>query len=158
MFSSACLTLLRRRRGCQGASGGGAGDRLTSPVFCTSARQARKTMACPTLYSWKMTQSKIAVVTGAGSGIGRAVSLALHGAGYSVVLAGRRAAELDKTVAGQAGMLAVPTDVGNPEQVRALFAKTKEALGRLDLLFNNAGIRPPGIPMEDLTYKQWRAV
>src|SRR5258708_20011814 len=130
MFSSACLTLLRRRRGCQGASGGGAGDRLTSPVFCTSARQARKTMACPTLYSWKMTQSKIAVVTGAGSGIGRAVSLALHGAGYSVVLAGPRAAELDKTVTGQAGMLALPTHVSHPQPVPALFPQTKEPYTR----------------------------
>jgi len=86
------------------------------------------------------------------------VALALNGAGYSVVLAGRRAAELEKTANGQPGMLAVPTDVGKPEQVRALFAKTKEAFGRLDLLFNNAGMGAPGVAMEDLTYEQWSAV
>ena len=108
------------------------------------------------------TNSRIALVTGAGSGIGRAVSLALQGAGYSVVLAGRRAAELERTAAvaraGGGQMLAVPTDVGNPGAVRALFARTKEAFGRLDLLFNNAGIGAPGIPMEDLSYEQWNTV
>ena len=101
-------------------------------------------------------------MTGAGSGIGRAVSLALQGAGYSVVLAGRRGAELERTaaMARAAGgeMLAVPTDIGNPEAVRALFARTKEAFGRLDLLFNNAGMGAPAIPMEDLSYEQWNAV
>lgn len=109
-----------------------------------------------------MGDSRIALVTGAGSGIGRAVSVALQGAGYSVVLAGRRAAELERTAAmAQAGggeMLVVPADVGNPEAVRALFARTKEAFGRLDLLFNNAGIGAPVIPMEDLSYEQWCAV
>jgi len=79
-----------------------------------------------------------------------------------VVLAGRRAAELQKTatLASPAGgrMLAVPTDVGRPEAVRALFAKTHETFGRLDLLFNNAGISAPGVPMEDLTYEQWTSV
>jgi len=109
-----------------------------------------------------MTMPKIAVVTGAGSGIGRAVALALQGAGYSVVLAGRRAAELEATAAAVQAtgseMLAVPTDVAVPEAVRALFAKAKDAFGRLDLLFNNAGINAPGIPMEDLTYEQWNAV
>ena len=109
-----------------------------------------------------MPDNKIALVTGAGSGIGRAVSLALQAAGYSVVLAGRRAAELARTAAmahADGGrMLAVPTDVGDPEAVRALFARTKEASGRLDLLFNNAGAGAPGIPMEDLTYQQWIAV
>jgi NAD(P)-dependent dehydrogenase (short-subunit alcohol dehydrogenase family) len=100
---------------------------------------------------------KVALVTGAGSGIGRAASLALHAAGYSVVLAGRRAAELERTAAS-ARMLAVPTDIGQPDEVRALFARTKEAFGRLDVLFNNAGIGAPGIPMEDLTYEQWSAV
>ena len=108
------------------------------------------------------THNRIALVTGAGSGIGRAVSLALQGAGYSVVLAGRRAAELERTAAmaraGGGQMLAVPTDVGNPDAVRALFARTKEAFGRLDLLFNNAGIGAPGIPMEDLSYEQWNTV
>jgi len=105
---------------------------------------------------------KIALVTGAGSGIGRAVSLALQGAGYSVVLAGRRAAKLDETAAlaspSGGSMLAVPTDVGNPQSVDALFARTRESFGRLDLLFNNAGSGTPAIPMEDLTYEQWSAV
>src|SRR5579871_6006656 len=105
---------------------------------------------------------KIALVTGAGSGIGRAASLALQGAGYSVVLAGRRAAQLEKTaaMANPAGgrMLAVVTDVGKPDSVHALFATTREAFGRLDVLFNNAGIGRPAIPMEDLTYEQWSAV
>jgi len=100
---------------------------------------------------------KVALVTGAGSGIGRAASLALHAAGYSVVLAGRRAAELERTAVSDR-MLPVPTDIGQPDQVRALFARTKEAFGRLDVLFNNAGISAPGIPMEDLTYEQWSAV
>ena len=105
---------------------------------------------------------KIALVTGAGSGIGRAVSLALQGAGYSVVLAGRRAAELERTAAlaksSGGKMLAVPTDVSQPDSVQALFAKGKETFGRLDVLFNNAGISAPGIPMEDLTFEQWSAV
>ena len=105
---------------------------------------------------------KVALVTGAGSGIGRAVSLALQENGWAVVLAGRRAAELEKTAAqarpSDARMLVVPTDVGKPEAVRALFEKTKEAFVRLDLLFNNAGSGAPGIPMEDLTFDQWKAV
>src|SRR6516165_9236763 len=106
--------------------------------------------------------TKVALVTGAGSGIGQAVSLALQADGYSVVLAGRRAAELQKTatLASPAGgrMLAVPTDVGRPEAVRALFAKTHETFGRLDLLFNNAGASAPGVPMEDLSFEQWTSV
>ena len=106
--------------------------------------------------------SKIALVTGAGSGIGRAVSLTLQRAGYSVVLAGRRAAELDRTAsladAGGGPMLAVPTDVSRPDAVRALFAAAKEKFGRLDVLFNNAGMGTPAVPMEDLTYEQWTAV
>jgi NAD(P)-dependent dehydrogenase (short-subunit alcohol dehydrogenase family) len=109
-----------------------------------------------------MTNIKVALVTGAGSGIGRAVSLALQSAGYSVVLAGRRAAELEKTAAlGQASlgkMLPVPTDISNPESVRALFAKIKQTFGRLDLLFNNAGTGAPAIPMEDLSFEQWSTV
>jgi len=105
---------------------------------------------------------KIALVTGAGSGIGRAVSLALQGAGYAVVLAGRRAAELERT-AGLAqpdagAMLPIPTDVSDPAAVRALFSKTAETFGRLDLLFNNAGKSAPAIPMEDLTFAQWSQV
>jgi NAD(P)-dependent dehydrogenase (short-subunit alcohol dehydrogenase family) len=106
--------------------------------------------------------SRIAIVTGAGSGIGRAVSLALNSAGYSVVLAGRRAAELQGTAAlserRDASMLVVPTDITQPEAVAALFARTREAFGRLDVLFNNAGASTPGIPTEELTPEQWSAV
>jgi NAD(P)-dependent dehydrogenase (short-subunit alcohol dehydrogenase family) len=105
---------------------------------------------------------KVAFVTGAGSGIGRAVSLAFQSAGYSVVLAGRRLAELEKTrslaASGDGKMLAVPTDVSRPDSVQAAFAKTKEAFGRLDVLFNNAGITAPGVPLEDLAYEHWTAV
>ena len=106
--------------------------------------------------------SKVAIVTGAGSNIGQRTSIALLQAGYSVVLAGRRVETLESTVAeaGEAGSrtLVVPTDVTEPASIRALFAKTKETFGRLDLLFNNAGIGAPGIPLEDLTYEQWKAV
>jgi len=101
--------------------------------------------------------SKVAIVTGAGSGIGRAASMALDAAGFQVVLAGRQAAQLEQT-ASSSKMLVVPTDVGNPDSVRTLFAKTKEAFGRLDVLFNNAGIGAPGVPMEELTYEQWNSV
>jgi NAD(P)-dependent dehydrogenase (short-subunit alcohol dehydrogenase family) len=104
-----------------------------------------------------MDSAKVALVTGAGSGIGRAASIALHSAGYQVVLAGRRAAQLEQT-ADSTRMLVVPTDVGKPDSVRALFARIKDVFGRLDLLFNNAGIGAPGVPMEDLTYEQWNAV
>jgi len=107
-------------------------------------------------------QRKVAMITGAGSGIGRAAALGLQSAGYSTVLAGRRVAELERTaaLAGTTGSdsLVVPTDVSRPNDVRALFRRTKEAFGRLDLLFNNAGINVPGIPMEDLSYEQWCAV
>jgi NAD(P)-dependent dehydrogenase (short-subunit alcohol dehydrogenase family) len=100
------------------------------------------------------------MVTGAGSGIGRAVALALAGEGYAVVLAGRRAAALDETaaLAPAATFLAVPTDVSDPAAVAALFAQTKQRFGRLDLLFNNAGTGAPPLPMEDLTVAQWQAV
>ena len=104
-----------------------------------------------------MDSAKVALVTGAGSGIGRAASLALHSAGYHVVLAGRRAAQLEQT-ADSTPMLVVPTDVGKPDSVRALFARTKDVFGRLDVLFNNAGIGAPGVPMEELTYEQWTTV
>src|SRR5262245_57693403 len=108
-----------------------------------------------------MPRGKVALVTGAGSGIGRAVSLALQGGGYEVVLAGRRSAELEKTASlgdrSDRRMVAVPTDVGRPDQVRSLFARVKETFGRLDVLFNNAGIGAPAIPMEDLTFEQWTA-
>jgi NAD(P)-dependent dehydrogenase (short-subunit alcohol dehydrogenase family) len=106
--------------------------------------------------------NKVALVTGAGSGIGRATSLALQGAGYSVVLAGRRKDELEKTAAAAADpggrMLPVPVDISQPEAVKALFDKTEAEFGRLDLLFNNAGMGAPAIPMEDLSYEQWSAV
>jgi NAD(P)-dependent dehydrogenase (short-subunit alcohol dehydrogenase family) len=112
--------------------------------------------------SEKLSSDRIALVTGAGSGIGRAVSVALQSAGYSVVLAGRRAERLEKTAAmgspGGGKMLAVSTDVSQPESVQALFRRTQEAFGRLDVLFNNAGKGAPGIPMEDLTFEQWKAV
>jgi NAD(P)-dependent dehydrogenase (short-subunit alcohol dehydrogenase family) len=105
---------------------------------------------------------KIALVTGAGSGIGKTTALALLHEGYTVVLAGRRAEALQDTVARAgadgARALAVPTDVTDPQAVRALFEKTKERFGRLDLLFNNAGLSAPAVPLEDLTFEQWRAV
>jgi NAD(P)-dependent dehydrogenase (short-subunit alcohol dehydrogenase family) len=105
---------------------------------------------------------KIAMVTGAGSGIGRAVSVALQNAGYSVVLAGRRAASLQGTagMASPAGgtMLVAPSDVSDPASVKALFAATKSTFGRLDVLFNNAGCNAPAIPMEELTFEQWSRV
>jgi NAD(P)-dependent dehydrogenase (short-subunit alcohol dehydrogenase family) len=104
--------------------------------------------------------NKVAIVTGAGSGIGKTVALALLKDGYRVALAGRRKDPLEQTVkeAGSAGALAlvVPADVSNPESVRALFAKTREVFGRLDLLFNNAGVFPPGVPLEDLSFEQWK--
>jgi NAD(P)-dependent dehydrogenase (short-subunit alcohol dehydrogenase family) len=107
-------------------------------------------------------ENKIALVTGAGSGIGRAVSLTLQKAGYSVVLAGRRTAELESTAAsvepGGGRMLVVPADVSKPDSVRALFGAARNAFGRLDLLFNNAGVGAPGVPMENLTWDQWNAV
>jgi len=105
--------------------------------------------------------NKVAIVTGAGTGIGKAASMALLKDGYRVALAGRRKEPLEKAVAESgagARALAVPTDVSDPQSVRALFAKTKDAFGRLDVLFNNAGIGAPGVPMEDLTFEQWKAV
>ncbi len=104
---------------------------------------------------------KVAVVTGAGTGIGKAAALALLKEGYCVVLVGRRAELLEKTAAeagAGARAVTVPTDVSNPESVRRLFQKTKETFGRVDLLFNNAGVNVPGIPFEDLTYEQWKSV
>jgi NAD(P)-dependent dehydrogenase (short-subunit alcohol dehydrogenase family) len=105
---------------------------------------------------------RVALVTGAGSGIGRAVSLALQAAGYSVVLAGRRAAELESTrasaVPSGGKMVAVPTDVSKQESVRALFARVGDVFGRLDVLFNNAGSSAKAVPLEDLSLDQWNAV
>jgi NAD(P)-dependent dehydrogenase (short-subunit alcohol dehydrogenase family) len=104
----------------------------------------------------------IAIVTGAGSGIGKAVALALCREGYAVVLAGRRkerleAAALEAKSSGSRALV-VPTDVGDPASVRTLFARTQEAFGRLDLLFNNAGTGAPPVPLEDLTWEQWKTV
>ena len=107
------------------------------------------------------TPNKVAVVTGAGTGIGKAAALALLKAGYSVTLAGRRGEPLQQTVT-ESGMaaraLAVPTDVSDPASVRALFAKTKAKFGRVDVLFNNAGTNAPGIAFEDLSFEKWKSV
>jgi NAD(P)-dependent dehydrogenase (short-subunit alcohol dehydrogenase family) len=105
---------------------------------------------------------KVAIITGAGSGIGRGAALALQGAGYAVALAGRRTAELEQT-AGMAErnggpMLPIPTDVRDPGSIRALFSRTQGEFGRLDVLFNNAGVNAPPVPMEDLTFEQWNEV
>ncbi|HZR01661.1 MAG TPA: SDR family oxidoreductase [Burkholderiales bacterium] len=107
-------------------------------------------------------QKRVALVTGAGSGIGKASALALLRAGYHVVFAGRHEDKLKQAIseAGDAASRALPVqaDVTNPESVKALFAKTKQVFGRLDVLFNNAGIGAPGVPMEQLTYEQWKQV
>ena len=106
------------------------------------------------------TQLKIAVVTGAGSGIGKAVALGFLQEGYGVVLAGRRADMLTGTVrdAGAAGAraLTVPTDISDPQAVRSLFRATGERFGRLDVLFNNAGVAVRGAPLEELTAEEWK--
>ena len=108
-----------------------------------------------------MPTNKVAIVTGASTGIGKAVALALLKEGYSVALAARRQEMLDEAVresgAGKRA-LAVVTDVSKPESIKALFAKVKETFGRLDVLFNNAGMGAPAIPMEDLTLEQWQNV
>src|SRR5262245_622812 len=103
---------------------------------------------------------KVALVTGAGTGIGRAVVLGLARDGFAVVLAGRRKDLLESVAkeAGNAPTLTVPTDVSNPDAIRALFAKTKDSFGRLDLLFNNAGIGAPAVPLEELPYETWKKV
>jgi NAD(P)-dependent dehydrogenase (short-subunit alcohol dehydrogenase family) len=103
--------------------------------------------------------NRIALVTGAGSGIGRQVAVALLREGYAVVLAGRRKDALEATAAeGKGRSLVVPTDISDPAAVRALFAKAKETFGRLDLLFNNAGTNAPPVPFEELTVEQWKTV
>ena len=108
------------------------------------------------------TSQKVALVTGAGTGVGRAAALALMQAGYAAVLAGRRREPLEAVAnegkAKGAQPLVVPTDVRDPASIRALFAKTKETFGRLDVLFNNAGIGAPPVPFEELSTEKWREV
>jgi NAD(P)-dependent dehydrogenase (short-subunit alcohol dehydrogenase family) len=105
---------------------------------------------------------RVALITGAGTGVGRAAALALAREGYAVVLAGRRKEPLDEVAkeieALGSKALAVPTDIGDPASVDALFAKTKETFGRLDVLFNNAGIGAPAMPLEELPFERWQAV
>jgi NAD(P)-dependent dehydrogenase (short-subunit alcohol dehydrogenase family) len=109
-----------------------------------------------------MTQSLTAFVTGAGSGIGRAAALTLQADGFSVVLAGRRKAQLEETATLKAAnggrILVVATDVSDPDSVEAAFLKAKEAFGRIDLLFNNAGIDAPVKPIDELAVEEWKAV
>jgi NAD(P)-dependent dehydrogenase (short-subunit alcohol dehydrogenase family) len=106
-----------------------------------------------------MPQAKIALVTGAGSGIGRAVAVALADNGYAVALAGRRVPELEQTAALTTGVtIVVPADVSDPQSVAALFERIRTEFGRLDLLFNNAGMGAPAVPMDELTVDQWTKV
>lgn len=108
-----------------------------------------------------MNHSKVAIVTGAGSGIGKAAALALLHDGWKVVLAGRRIEPLNDLLQSSAhadNCLVVPTDVANPDSVKALFTKTVATLGRVDLLFNNAGVSAPPLPLEELSIEQWRQV
>jgi NAD(P)-dependent dehydrogenase (short-subunit alcohol dehydrogenase family) len=105
---------------------------------------------------------KVALITGGGSGVGKACATALAGAGYAIVLAGRRPEPLEGTAraiaAGGGQAIAVPTDIGDPQSVAALFARTKSTYGRLDVLFNNAGMGAPGVPLDEITFEQWQAV
>jgi NAD(P)-dependent dehydrogenase (short-subunit alcohol dehydrogenase family) len=107
-------------------------------------------------------QEKVAVITGAGSGIGRASALAFVEDGWRVAMAGRRSEPLEETLAlagtGRERAIAVPTDVGDPKSVQALFDRVKAAFGRVDVLFNNAGQNVPGIPFEDLPFEKWKSV
>jgi NAD(P)-dependent dehydrogenase (short-subunit alcohol dehydrogenase family) len=106
-----------------------------------------------------MAEERVALVTGAGTGVGKAVALALGEAGYAVVLAGRRREPLEESAAAAKGKtLVVTADVCDPASVRSMFGQVRTAFGRLDLLFNNAGIGAPAVPVEDLTYEQWKAV
>jgi NAD(P)-dependent dehydrogenase (short-subunit alcohol dehydrogenase family) len=138
-------------RGHGGAAPPGAADG-SGTASATDPEQEEETLSV---------DGKIAMVTGAGSGIGRAVAVTLARNGFSVVLAGRRPEPLERTAkeaGGGARTLVVPTDVSDPASVRALFARTRQELGRLDFLFNNAGVNAPGIPLEDLTVEQWKHV
>jgi NAD(P)-dependent dehydrogenase (short-subunit alcohol dehydrogenase family) len=103
--------------------------------------------------------NKVAMITGAGSGVGRAVAQALAGQDWQLVLVGRKRETLDETAGGLKGQhLVAPADVGDPAQVKAVFAQLADKFGRLDMLFNNAGMGTPAIPMEELTFAQWQAV
>ena len=108
------------------------------------------------------TSSKVAVVTGAGTGIGKAAAVALLKNGYRVAFAGRRREPLEKAIAGAeappGAAIAVPTDVSDPVSVKALFGRVRETFGRLDVLFNNAGVGAPGVNLEELTFEQWKNV
>ncbi len=109
-----------------------------------------------------MSPAKVAVITGGSGGIGRAVALAMHAGGYRVVIAGRRAEQLQETIrlaeATRETMIAVTADVADPKSVEALFAETQKTFGRLDVLFNNAGISGPGVPVDEIPYDRWTAV
>jgi NAD(P)-dependent dehydrogenase (short-subunit alcohol dehydrogenase family) len=149
---------------------------MNAPVVKDASSESSQRIALATLvYSgWTLrqcnpcygarvdTRPNVAIVTGAGTGIGRAVAIGLLEEGYSVVLCGRRAPLLEQTVdaAGPKGAkaLMVPTDVSDPAAVRALFAATRDTFGRLDLLFNNAGVTTRGVPLEELTIEQWKSV
>ena len=115
--------------------------------------------AAGSVLGMEQTPAKIALVTGAGSGIGRACAIALAQAGFTVVLSGRRPAAIEEASA-EAGSrsVAIPADVADPRSVEALFAQIKGKFGRLDLLFNNAGVNVPAIPLEEITPEQWRSV
>ena len=108
------------------------------------------------------TYRRVALITGAGTGIGKATAKALHGAGYAVVLTGRKLDKLEAAIAAMGAnadsAVAIACDVGNPDQVQTLFARLKFRFGRLDVLFNNAGIGSPPVSAEELTYEQWMAV
>ena len=107
------------------------------------------------------TQNKVAIVTGAGTGVGKAATLALLRGGYTVAMAGRRKDILEqaaKESGAGARALPVQTDVTNPDSVKALFAAARKAFGRVDVLFNNAGVNAPGVPLEELTFEQWKNV
>src|SRR5690606_18350643 len=110
---------------------------------------------------FQMAGGKVALVTGAGTGVGRAAALALMKDGFDTVLAGRRKEPLEAVVAEGKGFgvktLVVPTDVTDPASIKALFARIKESFGRLDVLFNNAGVGAPAVPLEELPYEKWKA-
>src|SRR3954471_16890019 len=137
---------------------GASGEEYRAPLSCNQERS----MHFGQEWEGEMAAGRAALVTGAGSGVGRAASLALARDGWSVALAGRRREPLDEAAAEILGLgvrtLAVPADVADPASVQALFTQVKETFGRLDFLFNNAGIGAPGVPLEDLTYEQWKAV